>query len=346
VVQKSRGPIINAAIVVLQDGRSHNAQEIRDLAIKRGLLGSETATKYVYISLIEYITRSNGAGRKPALVQNPDRSFRVNEPPDEWPVIADQPAPQPTPEATALIERLATTVDGGRPEGFELAVCDAFEMLGFVSTHDGREKAPDGYVDAMLGPLSYRSMIECKSGDAATNDPGVFEASKFRGDYGAQYCALIGRAFSGEIELVKELRNHAVSAWTVDDLQKLLQMGANSFEIRPLFAPGFAADALDDLLWERMHGRAKRVRLIADAIVRAGRATQVAYRGNPAEAPRITEDVAMVLVNQDLAAQGSSATCSRADVHAAIEYLSNPLARLVERDPADGSVVVTAKPPP
>ena len=48
----------------------------------------------------------------------------------------------------------------------------------------------------------------------------------------------------------------------------------------------------------------------------------------------------MVLVNQDLAAQGSSATCSRADVRAALEYLANPLVRRIVRDEQDGSVVV------
>jgi hypothetical protein len=33
----------------------------------------------------------------------------------------------------------------------------------------------------------------------------------------------------------------------------------------------------------------------------------------------------MVLVNQDLAAQGSTATCQRKDVRAAIELLRNPV---------------------
>lgn len=156
----------------------------------------------------------------------------------------------------------------------------------------------------------------------------------------------MGRASSGEIELVKELQNHGVSAWTVDDLETLLRSRSNPSEMRPLFAPGFAADPLDDLLWERHHGRAKRVQLIADAIVRTGWATQAGYRGAPSEAPRITEDVAMVLVDQDLAAQGSHATCSRADVQAAIEYLASPLVRAVERGASDGSVVVLAPCPP
>ena len=131
---------------------------------------------------------------------------------------------------------------------------------------------------------------------------------------------------------MKELHNHGVSAWTVEDLQTLLRIGANPLEMKALFAPGFASDALEDLLWERHHGRAKRVRLIADAIVRAGWATQAGYSGVPAEAPRITEDVAMVLVDQDLAALGNAATCSRDDVRAALDYLASPLVRLVQRD--------------
>jgi hypothetical protein len=183
-------------------------------------------------------------------------------------------------------------------------------------------------------------MIECKGSDAGVNDPSVFEASKFKETYGAQFCALVGRAFSGEIALVKELHNHGVSAWTVDDLSGLLRTGANALEMKALFAPGFASDALDDLRWERSHGRAKRVRIIADTIVRTGRTTQAGYRGDPTQAPRITEDVAMVLVDQDLAAQGSAATCSRADVRAAFDYLVNPLVGQAIKDETDGSVVI------
>ncbi|MBV9720169.1 MAG: hypothetical protein JOZ77_12690 [Candidatus Eremiobacteraeota bacterium] len=340
--QKSHGPIVNAAITVLQDGLSHSADEILTIAMKRGLLDAKTTVKYVYTSLIEYIARANGNGRKPAVVQNADRSFRINEPPDEWPAVSEEQPKECGPEIAALIERLHRTASGADANAFEEAVCDAFDKLGFAATHSGGQKAPDGYADALLGPLGYRVMIECKSGDEGTNDPSVFEAAKYKDAFGAQFSALVGRAFSGEIELVKELHNHGVSAWTVDDLETLLRIGANAFEMRPLFAPGFAADALDDVLWERHHGRAKRVRLIADAIVRTGRITQAGYSGASSEAPRITEDVAMVLVDQDLAANGSSATCTRADVRAAIEYLANPLVALVERDPTDGSVVVLA----
>jgi hypothetical protein len=59
---------------------------------------------------------------------------------------------------------------------------------------------------------------------------------------------------------------------------------------------------------------------------------------------RPTRDVAMVLVDQDLRAQGSAASCSREDVGAAFDYLSNVLIGRVWRDPenhdGDGSIVV------
>ena len=139
---------------------------------------------------------------------------------------------------------------------------------------------PDGYADAPLGSLAYRVMIECKSAGEGVNDPDVFEAAKFKEPYGAKYCALVARAFSGEIELAKELQNHGVSAWTTDDLQTLLRINANTLELA-LFAAGFASDALDDLQWARHHGRAKRVRLIADAIVRTGWTTKKPTTAHP-----------------------------------------------------------------
>jgi DNA primase len=336
--QRSHGPIVRAAIAVLQDGRSHTADDILALAVARGLLDATVTRKYVYTSLIEYVARAKGNGRRPAIAQNGDRSFRMNEPPDDWPELPPEPRAECSAEIVALIERLHRSA-AGPPDEFEQAVCDAFDALGFAATHVGGQKAPDGYADAPLGSLGYRVTIECKSSDEGINDPSVFETAKYKQAYGAQYCALVARAFSGEIELVKELDNHGVSAWTVDDLERLLRMDANPYEMWPLFEAGFAADALDNLCWDRVHGECKRVRLIADAIVRTGRATQAAYRANLGEAPHITEDVAMVLVDQDLAAQGSAARCNRDDVRAAIQYLSNPLVGSVVRD-GDGSVIV------
>ena len=335
---KSHGHILAAAFAVLEDGHARSATQIRDAAVARGLLPAGTDPKYVYTALIEYIARTKGNGRRPVVVKDDaDPLFRMNEPPDDWPEIAEPAAPQVPAEIAALIERLAATAAGSDAAAFEIAACDAFDALGFAATHLGGQKMPDGYADALLGPLGYRITIECKSGDEGINDPGVFEAAKFREPFGAQYSALVGRAFSGEVELVKELHNHGVSAWTVADLQTLLRLDADPVEMRPLFEPGFAGDALDDLLWERRHGRAKRVRIIAETLVRTAAATQTAER-LPGDAPHLDEDAAMLLVDQDLGAQGSTARCSRDDVRAAIAYLENPLVAAVVRDASGGIV--------
>ena len=55
---------------------------------------------------------------------------------------------------------------GDHPTAFEAAVCVLFETLRFVTTHIGGNAAPDGYLDAPLGPLAYRAMVECKTGSA------------------------------------------------------------------------------------------------------------------------------------------------------------------------------------
>jgi len=55
------------------------------------------------------------------------------------------------------------------------------------------------------------------------------------------------------------------ASWTVTDLL-LHELGANAVELRPLFAPGFAADALADLEWSRAHGLRKRLTVICDAL--------------------------------------------------------------------------------
>lgn len=159
---------------------------------------------------------------------------------------------------------------GSDPAAFEQAVCDAFDALGFVTKHMGGQKAPDGYADAALGQLGYRVMIECKTGQYAVTHPDAFEAAKYKEPYNAAFCALVGSAFGEEIELAKELQNHGVAAFAVEDLQTLLKIGSNAFEMKALFVPGFAADALGDLVWERHHGRPKRLRFIEETILRAG----------------------------------------------------------------------------
>ena len=63
-----------------------------------------------------------------------DHKCRINEPPDNWPDDAALPA-QPKVDVDAMIERLTKAAsDSANPESFEIAVCDAFTMLGLLAT--------------------------------------------------------------------------------------------------------------------------------------------------------------------------------------------------------------------
>jgi len=96
------GHIIEAAIEILGDGKARSAEELCAEAIARGLVPKTTKKKYFYSALIEYIARSLGHGRKPPLVQDAARNFRINEPPDDWPDLVPLPAAAPDPQARAL----------------------------------------------------------------------------------------------------------------------------------------------------------------------------------------------------------------------------------------------------
>ena len=343
----SKGHTIAAAMHILSDGVTRSAEQIFEAAVAQHLLDSTYKAKYAYTSLIEYIARANGNGRKPYIVQDEHRNFRINEPPDDWPNLAP-PAPRPPDaQAQALADRLTATANGTDSAAFEITVCDAFTHLGFLSTHVGGHKAPDGYADALLGPLGYRVMIECKTAKAEVAQPDAFEAAKYRDAYHAQYCTLVGPAFPDETELTQELKTHGVSAWTTDDLKTALLCGANAYELRPCFEPGYAADGITDLLWNRNHGPSKRVRVVAELICQVGLALQTtaAREATPPDAPLLTIDTAMALVDQALAAQGSSQGCTREDIELAFEYLTNPIVASANllKDPQSG--IVISRPP-
>ncbi|HEV7180429.1 MAG TPA: hypothetical protein VGN11_11180, partial [Candidatus Baltobacteraceae bacterium] len=323
------GHVIAAAMQVLSDGMPRDAAQIVHDAAASGLLPSTFDKKYVYTALIEYIARAQGNGRKPRIVQGADRSFEINEPLDDWPNPPPIAVPAITTSTQALIDRLATTASGSDPAAFEVAVCDAFAHLGFAATHVGGNKAPDGYADAQLGPLAYRIMIECKTAKGDVAQPDAFEAAKYRDPYNAQYCTLIGPAFPDETELTQELRIHGVSAWTATDLQTALAVAADPYELRPLFNPGYAADGLADLLWDRAHGTRKRIRVVADLIARVGWELQVtsAREASSENAAHLTIDAAMALVDEALAQQGSRQACTREEIQLAFEHLTNPITR-------------------
>ena len=160
-------------------------------------------------------------------------------------------AAPPGDEIKALVARLRATVSGGDPTAWEAAVCDAFAHLGFRSTHLGGHKLPT--VTPMRAPA--RSVIASCSNVRAGPDvvprPEVAEAAKWREDYHAQFNALVGPGFAEETELHAELLTHHVSAWTLDDLVTALDQRLDPLELRACFAPGYAGDAMLDVLAKR-----------------------------------------------------------------------------------------------
>jgi hypothetical protein len=342
-----RGHVITAAIAVLADGLPRTAEEICAQALARELVPVGTSKKYVYTALIEYIARTKGHERKPAIVQDRDRRFRANHPPDPWPAPAASAAVDvPTAASLAALERVRTTATGLDPAEFETAVCALFETLGFAATHVGGYDAPDGYLDAPLGPLAYRVMLECKTGsaNAIVTEPNVVEAAKYRAAYGASFCALVGPAFGAETAFASELHTHGVSAWTLDDLAAVVQAGFDPAKLRALFGPGLVADVVDDAVWSATHGEAKRVGAICDAIEAiAVRAQRVAIGTAPGDAPLLDVDAAMMLLDEHFAASGSAARCSRGDVLAAFDWLTHPrVGRAIWTGEDRRAIVVTA----
>ncbi|HEY0395117.1 MAG TPA: M4 family metallopeptidase [Candidatus Elarobacter sp.] len=342
-----RGHVITAAVAVLADGLPRSSDEICAEALKRALVPAGTSKRYVYTALIEYIARTKGHERKPLIVQDPDRRFRANHPADPWPAPSDAVLRRaPTAASLAALERVRKTATGLDPEAFERAVCELFGTLGFVATHVGGYDAPDGYLDAPLGPLAYRAMIECKTGSANgfVTQPNVAEAAKYRETYGAAHALLVGPAFGAQTTFASELRAHGVSAWSVDDLAAVVHAAFDPAELRELFAPGLAADVVDDAVWRAAHGDAKRVGAICDAIEAiAARQQRVALGAAPADAPLLDVDAAMMVVDEHFAASGSAARCGRGDVVAAFQWLTHPrVRRAIWTDQERRAIVVTA----
>ncbi len=321
-----RGHIITAAIEILDDGKARDAKELLREALAKKLVPPNTTYHYVYTSLIEYIARQLGRGRKPPILQDAQRRFRINEPLDDWPDLEPLPERPVDEDVAALCRRLETTGGGEDPAAFELAVCDAFAHLGFLTQHLGDRAQPDGIADAILGPLGYRVLLECKTARRIVTQPDAAEASKFREAFKADRCVLVGPDFSDEIELLQELQTHRVTALTVADIQTLLHLAANPLEVQRVLEPGYACDVMSDLLWERHHGIAKRVATIAALVVQEGWDAQknAAAQRDAGDAPRLTVDAAMLLVDAALKRFGSSQACARADVEQAFAYLTSP----------------------
>ena len=339
-----RGVNLRAALAILADGKPRTAKEIVEAAVARHLLPHTASGQVLYVSLTQYLARVKESGRLHLIVQDPDRRFRANHPLDDWPE-PDEPLPTRTAvkDVDAYEDRLRRLAHGDDPEAFERAICEAFDALGFVSRHIGGQGAPDGVLEAPLGRLAYRVMVECKTSSGATvPNPDAVEAAKWRESYGGDYSMIIGPSFSeADSEFASELQLHAVSAWSVDDLVAALRIAADPDELRAVFAPGYAEDQLPALVWERTHGRAKRVAVTAQLIRVVVWRRQVSVLGNRDEAPAISEDVAMALVDEELEKRGSKAICARDEVRAAFAHLTSPLVRAARwLDEPGGAIVV------
>jgi hypothetical protein len=324
--QAPRGHIITAAIEILEDGKPRTADELLHEALERKLVPPNTLHKYIYSALIEYIARQLGRGRKPPIVQDALRRFCINEPPDDWPDLVPVADPTVDDATQALCARLDETGSGDNPAAFEIAVCDAFAHLGFVTQHYGAQAQPDGIADAILGPLGYRVTIECKTAKGVVTQPDAAEAAKFRDAFHAQRSVLVGPAFPEETELLQELHTHEVTAITIADLQSLLHIAATPLEIKSILQPGYACDVLSDLLWQRRHGAAKRIETIAYLIQQEAWKAQItaAKLADPTNAPHLTTDAAMLVVDAALEAAGSNQSCTNDEVTLAFNLLTNP----------------------
>jgi hypothetical protein len=155
-------------------------------------------------------------------------------------------------------------------------------------------------------------------------NPRPEEAAKFRSSAGATRSILLGPAFGGDASLDDELRAHAVALWVVDDLIAALEAQIGPDEMRPMLEPGRSEAARLAILWEREHGRRKRVAVIADRLARAAWKTQVMLASTVAidETPALTEETLFVLVDEALAEEGIVTGARFDEVREAIAFLA------------------------
>jgi hypothetical protein len=130
----------------------------------------------------------------------------------------------------------------------------------------------------------------------------------------------------------------------VPELQTLLHLRATPLEIERLLVPGYASDSIAALLWDRRHGTAKRVATVAALIVQQGWNAQktAAAQGGAQNAPRVTVDAAMLLVDEALQAAGSTQACTKEEVEQAFAWLAGPMVGIAVQD--QGALVIVAGP--
>jgi len=346
---------IAAVLAILEDGKPRNTAAILREGIANGTLPHSTPETNLYVTLTDYIARVTMRGERPEFIQDPTtREFRVNHPIDDWPEVTLAPRPRniSSETLTLISEQLRTTSTAKDPTAFERAVCDAFSLMGFVAAHIGGHGMPDGTLDAPLGPLGYRAILECKtahSGVAENVWPA--EPAKFREPHNATAAVLVAPGIKHEAMFLGELTAHDVGYWTVDDLILALQQDVDPYECRELFKGGPVHQRMRDLIWNRTHGAEKRALVIRRMLQRQAFDAQRDLVGRVpwSEMPVLNLDLAMVLVERALRIAGVSGGATRDEIRAAMDdlvYTSDAIALpdrggIIVRTPGPSSHAIT-----
>jgi len=319
------GTIRRHCLELLSDGKARTTIEIVKELRDAHLATSGLNTQNLYNNLLAYIEQEAYRGRKPQIaVDEGLRVFRLNQPVDDWPEVTLAPRPRyaTREHIEALAHRLEKASLGNDATGFEIAVCDAFAAMGFIADHVGGRGRPDGVLTAALGPLAYRVVLECKSSAGFVHDGGPDEVARFRDALGAEYGVVVGRKFNEDRGFLSELSAHRVTCWTIADVIEALRLDLDPYECRGFLTPGLVDVALRDLAWTRLHGPEKRAIVVRETLRREGHAAQVALAHTPAsEAPALTLDAALLLVETALMRVGATASPTREEVAEAMHDL-------------------------
>jgi len=236
----------------------------------------------------------------------------------------------------AISTRLRRTVTGAAT-AFEKAVCDASAHFGFVVQHVGGTYEPDGILDAPARPprVPRDPRVQEHAAREVRQRAAARRVAKFRTSSQADFAVLVGEVTSCT-DFMQEIQLHAISVWTVADTITALRNEIDAYECRDLFAPGFVTERLADLVWSRSHGEEKRELVVREILRREGYAAQCTLIGEvtPADAPVLSLDAAMLLVESALRHAGATSGATREEVHAAMEDLvrAREAVRIPDRD--------------